>query len=74
MPRNSRIITEGWILRFSSGSQHHGPDLLSEVKSSRNHGSMAKISLHALSILKKQMTEFLGMNFERFHGVDKAWR
>ena len=29
-------------------------------------GSMAKISLHALSILKKHMTEFLGINFGRF--------
>ena len=35
-------------------------------KSSRNLGSMAKISLHALSILKKHMTEFLGINFGRF--------
>ena len=35
-------------------------------KSSRNLGSMAKISLHALSILKKHMNEFLGINFGRF--------
>ena len=36
------------------------------TKSSRNLGSMAKISLHALLILKKHMTEFLGINFGRF--------
>ena len=29
---------------------------------------MAKISLHALSILKKHVTEFLGINFGRFCG------
>ena len=33
---------------------------------SRNLGSMAKISLHALSILKKRMTKFLGIKFGRF--------
>ena len=37
-------------------------------RSSKNLGSMAKISLHALSILKKHMTEFLGINFGRFCG------
>ena len=37
-------------------------------KSSKNLGSMAKISLHAFSILKKYMTEFLRINFERFCG------
>ena len=31
-----------------------------------NLGIMAKISLHALSILKKHMTEFFGINFGRF--------
>ena len=36
------------------------------TKTSRNLGSMAKISLHDLSILKKNMTEFLGINFGRF--------
>ena len=35
-------------------------------KSSRNLGNMAKISLHALSILKNHMTEFLGIKFGRF--------
>ena len=37
-------------------------------KSSRNLGSMTKISLHVLSILKKHMTEFLGVKFGRFYG------
>ena len=37
-------------------------------KSSRNLGSMAKISLYALSTLKKHMTEFLGTNFGKFCG------
>ena len=37
-------------------------------KSSRNLGSMAKIFLHSLSILKKQMIEFLGLKFGRFCG------
>ena len=40
-------------------------------QTSRNLGSMEKISLHALLILKKHMTEFLGINFEGFAGV---WR
>ena len=35
-------------------------------KSLINLGSMAKISLHALSILKKYVTEYLGINFGRF--------
>ena len=37
-------------------------------KSSKNFWSMEKISLHVLSILKKHMTEFLGINFGRFCG------
>ena len=41
-----------WPMRFLSGSQHHG-DLHSKAKSLRSLGSMAKISLHAWSILKK---------------------
>ena len=53
-------------MRFSSGSQHHGPNLHSKAKSSKNLESMAKISLHALSVLKKYMTLFLGINFGRF--------
>ena len=32
----------------------------------RNLGSMAKISWYALSILKRHMTKFLGINFARF--------
>ena len=35
-------------------------------KSLRNLVSMAKISLHALSILKNHMTEFLRINYGRF--------
>ena len=35
-------------------------------KSLRNLGSMAKIFLHALLILKKHMAEYLGINFGRF--------
>ena len=31
MPRNSSIKTGRWSARFSSGSQHHGPKLYSEV-------------------------------------------
>ena len=37
-------------------------------KSLRNLWSLAKSSLHALSILKKHMTEFLGINFGRLCG------
>ena len=36
-------------------------------KSSRNLGNVAKISLHALSILKKHMTEFLGIVWKVLH-------
>ena len=66
MPRNSGIKTGRWSMQFSSGSQHHGLNSSLWSKSSRNLGSMAKTSLHALSILKKHMTEFLGINFGRF--------
>ena len=31
MPRNSKIKTGRWSVRFSSGSQHHGPNLHSEA-------------------------------------------
>ena len=31
MPRNSGIKTGRWSVRFSSGSQHHGPNLHSEA-------------------------------------------
>ena len=31
---------------------------------------MAKISFHALTVLKKHMTEFLGINFVRLFGVN----
>ena len=56
-------------VRFPSGSQHHGPNLHSKANLHlRNLGSMAKISLHALPILKKHRTEFLGIRFGRFCG------
>ena len=40
MPRNSGIKTGRWSMRFSSGSQHHGPNLHSEanLKKSWEHG------------------------------------
>ena len=48
-----------------AGSQHHGPNLHSEANLREILGVWQK-SLHALSILKKHMTEFLGINFGRF--------
>ena len=57
MPRNSGIKAGRWSVRFSSGLQHHGPNLHSEANLGENNvGSMAKISLRALSTLKKHMT------------------
>ena len=68
MPRNSGIKTARRSVQFSSGLQHHGSNLHSEA----NLGSMVKISLHALSILKKHVAEFLWINFGRLleNGVD----
>ena len=66
-PRNSGIKTGRWSVRFLSGSQNHKPNLCSEANLRENNvGSMAEISLHVLSILKKHMTEFLGINCGRF--------
>ena len=62
MPRNSAFNTGRYSVRFSSGSQHHGQNLHSEA----NLREILGVSLHALSILKKHMTEFLGINFGRF--------
>ena len=53
---------------FSSRSQHHGPNLYSEANLRKMLGVGQHISLHALLILKKHMTEFLGINFGRFCG------
>ena len=51
------------------------PRIKSSLKSkpSRNLGNMAKIFFHALSILKKHMTEILGINFAWFCGT-VAWQ
>ena len=65
MPRNNGIKTGRWSVRFSSGSPHHGPNLHSEANL-REILAVWQRSLHALSILKKHMTEFLGINFGRF--------
>ena len=73
MPQSSGIKTGRWSVRFSTGSQHHRLDLHSEANLREILGSMAKISLHALSILKKHMTEFLGIKLWkvlREYGVD----
>ena len=65
MLRNSGIKTGRWSVWFSSKSQHHGRGLYSEANLQEILGVWQKC-LHALSILKKHMTEFLGINFGRF--------
>ena len=69
MPRNSGIRTGGKMVRAIL-VRVAVPRTKSSLwsKSSRNLESNVKISLHALSILKKRMTEFFGINFGRFCG------
>ena len=65
MPRNSVIKTGRWSVRFSSGSQYHGPNLHSEA----NLREILEVWQRSLCMLcrslKKHMTEFLGINFRR---------
>ena len=68
LPRNSGTKTGRWPMQFLSVFQLDGPNLSFEAINLREiFESMAKISLHALSILKKHMTEFLV-------SWDKLWK
>ena len=61
MPKNSRSKTGGWPARFSSGSQHHEPDLHSEANLEKSW-EYGKDLLACFADLEKVcgMTEFLG--------------
>jgi len=56
----------GWIMRFLSSSQHHGPYFHSKANL-REILRIWQTSLHALSTLKKHMIEFLMINFGGFY-------
>ena len=54
-------------MRFSSGSQQRGPNLHFEAALREILGVwQILLCMHALSILKKHLTAFPGINFGRF--------